>query len=472
MDGLECTEILFSQLNAEFRIDAEYFYKSNLHMQALIKSKTHVSIGDIGVVTDGIHTSIDYDENSGINLISATSPRQNVFNLTRNAYISEIAHNANPRTALREKDVVLSTVGTIGNCAVVDKSMLPANSDRHVGIIRLNSTIKPYVLSTFLLTKYGRNQTVRETTGNVQPNLFLYKIREIIIPTFEDEFQETVQNTVLKAQELLKKSDDAYQQAEQLLEKEIGISMSIITNGGISVKSFSESFGSTGRLDAEYYQPKYDAIFSQIKSYKKGYLKLMDIVTDYSTGFAFSSDLYSNKGIPLVRITNISQGRLDLSNVQKIPYESIASTFKDYAKENDILISMSGSIGLSCIIPANTKVVVNQRIMRITQTTFNSNVLSMLINSCIVNEQLLRIGTGGVQTNISATDIGNVIIPKLDSKPENEIADLITNSTALKNNAETLLEYAKNAIEMAIEKNENTAIAWLNTKIDELTKGD
>lgn len=143
MDGHECTEILLSQLNREFRIDAEYFYKINLQMQALIRSRSHVAMGDIGFVTDGIHTSIDYDENSGINLISATSPRQNVFNLTRNAYISEKAHNANPRTALRKDDVILSTVGTIGNCAVVDESMLPANADRHVGIIRLNSTINP-----------------------------------------------------------------------------------------------------------------------------------------------------------------------------------------------------------------------------------------------------------------------------------------------------------------------------------------
>ena len=166
-------------------------------MQTLIKSKKHIAIRDIGVVTDGIHTSIDYDKNSGINLISATSPKQNVFNLTRNAYISEAAHIANPRTALRENDIILSTVGTIGNCAVVNTDILPANSDRHVGIIRLNSSINPYVLSTFLLTKYGRNQTVREATGNVQPNLFLYKIKEIIVPIFGDMFQNTVKEYVL-----------------------------------------------------------------------------------------------------------------------------------------------------------------------------------------------------------------------------------------------------------------------------------
>lgn len=133
-------------------------------------------IGDFCDVTDGIHTSIDYDEESCVNLISATSPRENYFDLSRNAKISEKAHKDNPRTALRLHDVVLSTVGTIGNCAVVDQSVLPANSDRHVGIIRVKKEYSPYVVSAYLLSKYGRMQTFRETTGNVQPNLFLYNL--------------------------------------------------------------------------------------------------------------------------------------------------------------------------------------------------------------------------------------------------------------------------------------------------------
>ncbi|MCM1468433.1 MAG: restriction endonuclease subunit S, partial [Alistipes sp.] len=267
-------------------MDSDYFYKKNLQMQKLIESMNTVAIGDIGVVTDGIHTSIDYDENSGINLISATSPRENVFNLTRNAFISEKAHTANPRTALRENDVVLSTVGTVGNCAVVDETILPANSDRHVGIIRLKSTIDPYVLSTFLLSKYGRNQTVRETTGNVQPNLFLYKIKEIKVPVFDEKFQDAVRKAVVCGRQLLKESKQLYSEAGLILTKEIGMDMASLPEGGVSVKSFAESFGSTGRLDAEYYQKRYDIINNILTSYKNGYCRLKDIIDDYATGYA------------------------------------------------------------------------------------------------------------------------------------------------------------------------------------------
>ena len=55
----------------------------------VLKAGENRMIGDFCDVTDGIHTSIDYDEESCVNLISATSPRENYFDLSRNAKISE-----------------------------------------------------------------------------------------------------------------------------------------------------------------------------------------------------------------------------------------------------------------------------------------------------------------------------------------------------------------------------------------------
>ena len=42
----------------------------------------------------------------------------------------------------------------------------------------------------------------------------------------------------------------------------------------IATKSFKESFETSGRLDSEYYQPKYDEIIEKIKSYKGGFENL------------------------------------------------------------------------------------------------------------------------------------------------------------------------------------------------------
>ena len=182
---------------------------------------------------------------------------------------------------------------------------------------------------------------------------------------------------------------------------------------------------------------------------------------NYSTGYAFDSDVYSEEGVPLIRITNIQDGRLELAGTKRIPAEKIPANFKDYANENDILISMSGSIGLSCVIPSEIKAVVNQRIMRITQNVYYSNVLSLIINSPIVREQLVRIGTGGVQTNISATDIGNVLIPLLDNATQELIASHVQESFTLRRKSEELIKAAVHAVEIAIEQGEAVAMEYV-----------
>ena len=74
--------------NLEARIDSEYVLKQYLEYDALISNQPFKKINDIAFVTDGIHSSIDFDENSNINLVSAKAPKKNVFNLSRTGYIS------------------------------------------------------------------------------------------------------------------------------------------------------------------------------------------------------------------------------------------------------------------------------------------------------------------------------------------------------------------------------------------------
>lgn len=264
------SEIKYSMLNDDHRIDAEYFGKNILDTLEKLSDFGTLKIGDIANVTDGIHASIDYDENSPINLISATSPKENVFDLSRGAFISEKAHKQNPRTALRKNDVIISTVGTIGNCAVVDDSILPANSDRHVGIIRIKNDYSPYVLSTFLLSKYGKIQTSREATGNVQLNLFIYKLKELEIPQFFPDFQSKIEQTVKSAHAKLAESKSLYSEAEDILLSELGLKNWHPRNTNVNVKKLKESFLQTGRLDSEYYLPRYEDYAHLIEHYRGG----------------------------------------------------------------------------------------------------------------------------------------------------------------------------------------------------------
>jgi len=74
------------------------------------------------------------------------------------------------------------------------------------------------------------------------------------------------------------------------------------------------------------------------------------------------------------------------------------------------------------------------------------------LNSPIGKYQLERIGTGGVQTNISYKDIKNILIPILPKSTQQKIADLVKQSHQARKRAKELLEEAKLKVEELIEK--------------------
>jgi type I restriction enzyme M protein len=345
MDGLEAVELSFNQVlrdNLPLRIDSEYFGKYYLACLKKVEKRSYRKINDFSYVTDGIHESIDFDEHSHILSFSAKYPKENYFDLTEIKKISERQHNLNPRTQFQQDDVIISTVGTIGNCAVVDKSILPANSDRDVGIIRIQDhSIKPRFLSTFLVSRYGRFQSERESTGNVQLHLFIYKIKEIKIPELEIDFQEIIEGIVKKSKFLLNYSKTFYQQAEELLLLELGLKNWQPTKETIAVKSFAGSFLSSGRFDAEYYQPKYDDVEQHIKKYSGGWDYLGN---KFSVETGEYSEEYFNKSENLkfyIRNTNIVGGQVKVDE----DYYVEPAKFSKFAQEGDILTARVGAIG-------------------------------------------------------------------------------------------------------------------------------
>lgn len=461
MEGLEISVVKLSELNNESRVEAEYFSKENLKLLANLSNYGCIPILNVAnSVTDGIHTSIDYDENSSINLISAGSPKENVFDLSRSVFISEKAHKENPRTALRKNDVVISTVGTIGNCAVVDESILPANSDRHVGIVRLNvEKYSPYVLSTFLLSKYGRMQTLRESTGNVQLSLFLYKIRELLIPNFSDTFQSKIESLVKSAHAKLEESKSLYSQAEDLLLGELGLKDWQPKNTLHTTKKFSD-FAQSGRLDAEYYQPKYDEIEKELARFEQ--IKIKDFinypVSSGSTPKAGDSQYYAdcNDGIPFLRAVDIVESRIDTSDLIYIKKDVHNGLLKrTQLKKGDVLFSIAGTVGRCGIFDYDFEANINQAIaiLRFEETKLKHLYVVQFFNSRIGQLIIQKYARQGLQTNLNLDELSNLPIPILPEQIQTKIASLIQQSFECKAQSKQLLEDAKRMVEAEIEKN-------------------
>jgi len=456
------------------RFDPEYYHPQNLKLLKRLKSMPNQAIGEFSYVTDGIHESIQFDENSKINLISAKAPKENFFDLSGCGKISVSQDKKNPRTRLNKDDIIVSTVGTIGNCAVVDEIILPANSDRHVGIIRINKDFYPRFLSSFLLSKYGRFQTLRESTGNVQLNLFIYKIKEIITPSLSEKFQLLVENTCLKANDLNKYANNLYSKAEQILLSELDLLNWKPKRQLSFVKNYSDT-QSALRIDAEYFQPMYKDIINCSKAKVETFL--IDEVFTFKRGDFIDTKYYTNERTKraYIRIKELS----NLSSINEAQVIYIDDGFLDGSqntlKEFDIVTAIIGdTIGKSNLIlkeydgsyfSNNTG---RFRLRTDFKSKFDPFYLETLFHSIYIQSQIQRAKAQTGQPKIADSEIKKILIPCIDLGKQKRISQNIQKALDSNKISKQLLDIAKRGVEMAIEKDEKQAHNWINSELKNL----
>lgn len=103
--------------------------------------------------------------------------------------ISEDEHEGYlQRSKLKENDILISIAGTLGRTGVVDKTILPANTNQALAIIRGYDFDKDFLL-TSLNGKAVKDFIRRNPTIGAQPNLSLEQVGKFLIYTPKKEEQ-------------------------------------------------------------------------------------------------------------------------------------------------------------------------------------------------------------------------------------------------------------------------------------------
>ena len=135
--------------------------------------------------------------------------------------------------------------------------------------------------------------------------------------------------------------------------------------------------------------------------------KKLGEVCEFQNGFAFKSSLFKEKGLPIIRITNISGGRVtdeDYKYFDSSDYPKRVEEFR--VSQGDILIAMSGATtGKIGWYDNEVPAYLNQRVGRFIP---NSDVLNnrfLYHYLQMKGEHLYLMAGGGAQPNLSSTDI-------------------------------------------------------------------
>lgn len=463
MDGLECSEILLSSLgekSPDHRIDAEYYKKEFLSIDKTLSALPCQPLAGLcDLITDGTHYTPEYQP-QGVPFLSAVNVKENFFDLTAGyKYISKAEHQDLVRRCRpKPGDILLRKVGVGPRYACVIPKSAPEHSI-FVSLALLRAPkISAYYLSTYINCSYGQKQLLRFNKGISQPDLHLEDIARLSVPLFGDALYESVERTVYRAQQLQIEAIARYGSAEQLLLQQLHLDVLSLSSSNVALKTLSSSFGQSGRLDAEYYQKKYDDLFDALANVKTCPLEeLVYLKKSIEPG----SDEYLTQGIPFVRVADLSRFGLaePAIHLSKIPFAHMGLQ----PQKDTILLSKDGSVGIAYRVEEDLEVVTSGAILHLLlkQEDFLPDYLTLVLNSPIVQMQAERDAGGSVIQHWKPAEIEKTLIPWLPLHQQEQLVARVRESFSLRKQSQSLLAQARKAVELAIEQDEQAALSWL-----------
>jgi len=240
----------------------------------------------------------------------------------------------------------------------------------------------------------------------------------------------------------------------------------------VNIKSFKDSFVTSGRLDAEYYQPKYEEMMAHIAA--QAHEKLAALVT-IQKSMEPGSDAYAEdeNGLPFLRVADYNKFGITAPQKKLKASFVIENKMKLAAlkpKAGTILFSKDGSVGEAYCLHEDADFITSGAVLHLTVRDTKQvlpDYLTLALNSKLVRMQAERDAGGSIILHWRLSEIENVIVPVVDMEIQTQIADLVQQSFAFKAKSERLLETAKRAVEIAIETDEQTAVEYINEQTGE-----
>ena len=447
MEGLEISVVKLSEVleDVDLRLESEYYNSEHIVFNS-VQGCDIESFSQYG-------TSEDLNEEGKGFPILRLNEFDSFFISKPSKYCDLISKETFELLKLKKNDVLICrTNGNpkyVGKAAIVPKNYEYAFASYVFRLRPKTDIINSATLVSFLNSKYGRIEIEKYSMVGNQANFSPAKFRQIAIPILSKELNNKIEEIVYKSFELLEESKSLYSQAEDLLLGELGLKDWRPKNTLHTTKKFSD-FAQSGRLDAEYYQPKYDEIEKAIKSYKGGY----DIVSNL-----FNQNLdvcdYKKTEYNYIEIGDVNVGDGSVS-FNKVETSELPDNAKRVLNKNDILISKVRPYrGAVAIIDFEQEDLIGSGAFTVLQekSSYKKETLQILFRTAVYKDWLLKWNVGSSYPVIKDEDILNLPIPILPEAIQTKIASLIQQSFECKAQSKQLLEDAKRMVEEEIEKN-------------------
>jgi hypothetical protein len=455
------SSVNYNTILADRRNDAEFYKPEYIYSVANVKKLGSIKLRklQVEVVSGPFGSTLKSSEyiSSGIPLIRISDLDTFFINKDELVYISESANQKIKGSELSKGDLVLSKVGhSIGIVSMLDNEISKANiSENNIGI-RFRNGVDPKLKSCLLVylnSSFGQSEILRRRSGNAQPKLNISDVYQIEVPVFSNEQQKIINNFVLEINGTLKHSKLLYTQAQHLLESELGLDkLSFQKPVGYTAR-FSE-LEQSRRVDAEFFQPKYQSIISLI--YNRPHSTLGELFS-VSRGICLNPNVYNDTdGVPYIRIKELSLSQpLDPKNSVKIPHRLVSNKSPTSVNGDYILAVIGATIGKINLIDEtmNGSLYSNNTACLSPRSRLDwPNAMELILRSPIVQHQIQQRMAKTAQEKITDPELKRILIPYLDSSLMLGLEKLCLDSKINYFESKHLLDQSKTRVEQLIEE--------------------
>lgn len=474
LEGLEISEVRLSTVVAgveTMRFDSEYHLKKFIAIDKYKErnSTRFCKFNDIGISIDcsAFYPGIEQFYDTGDNyLIRVQNIKNGIIDYESCATLPYLSSDYDTLKWVKEGDIVITKGGTIGYTGYVTKAAL-ASRDL-IFIKSSNPTVTPAFskyLYLYFSTDFAFQQLIRSSSQCAQPHLTITLVKDFDILKASDSFINKTTRVYDKSIEKLEHSNTLYEVANNLLLQELGFENWKQNTEKVSVKSLKDSFCSSGRLDAEYYQPQYDEVERKIKCHNWATLQDLCLLINHG----MQPPYVENGEMRVFSQKWIKDKEIDYSFIEdkEGPRTSMdfAEANPDYVcRKNDIVhYSVGANVGFCHTYLSDVPMMPGSFItlIRANENKVNPIYLGVVMNSIVGRLQSEKRKSGTAQPYVYPKDLKEFFIPVLPTNIQDSIAAKIQESFALRHESERLLDVAKKAVEIAISENEESAMKYI-----------
>ncbi len=448
------SEVSLSYILPKSRIDSDFYKPEYLKLEELFSEITNHKIKEISIEIPELFNKVDSDEMMQYNDIGSVDLVQGTIKDNR----LKIREAPGRATFINRKDdILISTVRPNRNAnAIINELDIMQVSSNGFCNLRAKS-IDPNYLFAYSKTKYFYEYIVRFSKSSMYPAVSVADVLNFPIFIPQDRaIIDKISSDIKLSRELILKSKSFYNKAQGLLENALMMD-TLDPMNTIYYESTLSVCVKERIIDSKYHNPKYTQFKNYIKTHfettelkeiatiEYGYMPMQDYETDPS------------KGIPLIRVTNITdQLEIKIDDLKYIP-RSVKISPNKYIEQTDILVvqcgDTTGKIGYIYDEIKNHLFPSFCLSIKVKDKKINSLFLAALLKTKLMQflfDQTVMINT--VRPNTTKPRLEKLIIPIFSKDYQDQIAQLLLESNKAKKKSEQLIAHAKRRVEELIEQ--------------------